>query len=65
MLLLRFADQKTPAMDKLYFYVRQMDGVVKTSRDLLNSLENHMHDIDPDITNIATKMMKYFLVSEV
>jgi hypothetical protein len=64
LLLLRFCDQKTPAMDKLYYYVRQMDQVIVNSKDLLNSIEYQVNVNDRSNRNIAGKMMKYFLNTE-
>jgi hypothetical protein len=61
LLLLRFLDQRTPAMDKLYYYVRQMDKVIVDSKHLLNSIDYQVNGNSTVNTNISAKMMKYFL----
>jgi hypothetical protein len=64
LLLLRLADQKSPAMDKLYYYVRQMDGTIEQSKGILNQLENKISAVESSSKNVATKMMQYFLRSD-
>ena len=41
LLLLRLADLKSAAMDKLYFYVRQMDLIMNRSKELLQEMETN------------------------
>jgi hypothetical protein len=65
LLLLRLADKKSPAMDKLYFYVRQMDNTMTNSKALLNLMEHKIQQVDDEDTNIAAKMIRYFLKSDV
>lgn len=42
MLLLCLADQKTPCMDKLFFYVHQMDKTLERSVAKLNKVEENL-----------------------
>jgi hypothetical protein len=64
LLLLRLADQKSPAMDKLFFYVRQMDATIERSKSTLNLAEDMIFDVDSNSNNVDAKMMRYFLRSE-
>jgi hypothetical protein len=51
-------------MDKLYYYVRQMDTTIKSSKTVLNSLEKKICGVLGDDSIIASKMMSYFLQSD-
>ena len=59
LLILRLADKKTPGMDKLYFYVRQMDEAIVRSKFLLDSIEEKYQDSNNNFSK--NKMMQYFL----
>ncbi len=59
---MRLADRETPAMDQLYFYVRKMDKIVDTIKDVLNIAEDkYAKQPGP---NIDSKIMNYFLRSK-
>ncbi len=60
LLLLRLADLKTPAMDKLYFYVRQMDQVMIRSKELLDEMETK-YKSQSNSNFSYNKMIQYFL----
>jgi hypothetical protein len=51
-------------MDKLFFYVRQMDATIERSKAMLNLAEDMIFDVDSDSNNVDAKMMRYFLRSE-
>jgi hypothetical protein len=59
--LLRLADRETPAMDQLYYYVRKMDRIVGTVKEILNLAEDK-YSKQPG-PNIESKMMNYFFRS--
>lgn len=62
LMLLRLADQRDPAMDRLYFYTRRMDACLKQSKEELDKVEKQYEDrAGQDIT---TKMVRYFLDSD-
>jgi hypothetical protein len=61
LLLLLLADKKSPAMDKLFLYVRQMDNTMKNSKAFLNLMEHKIQQVDDKDSNIAAKMICYFL----
>jgi hypothetical protein len=65
LLLLRLADQKSPAMDKLYYYVHQMDKTIKNSKAILNLSENLINEAIGDDHNISAKMIGYFLKTDI
>lgn len=44
LIILRFADGKDPAMDKLYYYVRRMDETLKNSKSILDDIEKMTND---------------------
>ena len=49
LVVLRLADTRTPAMDRLYFYVRQTDKALKANRSKLNGMgENYGSEGDND-----------------
>ena len=59
LLLLRLSDKKTPGMDKLYFYVRQMDETMARSKELLDDMEKKYRGTNNTFSN--SKMLQYFL----
>jgi hypothetical protein len=59
LLLLRMADKKTPAMDRLYYYVRQMDTTMERSKKLLDDIESKYKGANNRFSN--NKMFEYFL----
>ena len=60
LLLLRLADLKSAAMDKLYFYVRQMDLTMNRSKELLQEMEkNYISSSNNKFS--YNKMIQYFL----
>jgi len=60
--LLRLADRACPAMDQLYYYVRQMDDIVERLADVLNETEDR-YDNYPG-PNKGSKAMNYFMRSK-
>ena len=42
LIVLRLTDQKDPAMDKLYFYIRRMDKTLEKSKLILDELEEKL-----------------------
>ena len=62
LLLLRLADKKTPAMDRLYYYSRKLEESLKNSKQYLDDLQAN-YDIQEG-SCIEKKMIKYFLSSD-
>ena len=60
LLLLRLADFKSAAMDKLYFYVRQMDLIMNRSKELLQEMETNYISASNNKFSY-NKMIQYFL----
>lgn len=59
LILLRLADRKQPGMDKLYYFVRQLDKTLLLSRTMLNDLQKN-YEVTGDVTQ---NIVKYFLSS--
>jgi hypothetical protein len=51
-------------MDNTYFYVREIDVTIEGSKKVLNRLERKICEGPDDNSSIASKMMKYFLMTE-
>jgi hypothetical protein len=64
LLVLRLADKTSPAMDKLYFYVRRMSLALERSKELLDGLEQHYLIRSVDDKDIEKKMFTYFVGNE-
>ena len=45
--LLRLCDKKEPAMDRLYYYVRQADSSLKVSKECINDIQKEFIAKDP------------------
>jgi hypothetical protein len=63
--LLQSERNKSPAMDKLYYYVRQMDKTIDNSKAILNLSENLINEAIGDDRNISAKMIGYFLKTDI
>ena len=61
LLLLRLADRKTPGMDKLFYYCRQMEKTLDKSETLLDEMQKKYKDDDGKFDYY--KMTTYFLQS--
>ena len=59
LLLLRLADEKKPGMDKLYFYVRQMDKTIQKSKEILDTLEKNYNGTNGKFSH--STMFQYLL----
>ncbi len=60
--LLRLCDLQSPAMDKLFYYVRKMDGIVASLKRTLNELEERFQN---NIGNdYHSKMINYFVYGQ-
>lgn len=59
LIVLRLADQKKPAMDRLYFHVRRMDETLKKSKVLLDKVEKNYKGQE-DKGTILERMLYYF-----
>lgn len=60
--LLRLADLQSPAMDKLYYYVRKMDSVIASLKQSLNDLEARFNNQNGE--NYHSKIINYFVYSQ-
>lgn len=59
LLLLRLADKKSPSMDRLYYYVRQMYELLMLSRNKLDDLEDNYKGSNNKFS--LHKMYQYFM----
>jgi hypothetical protein len=59
--LLRIADKSSPAMDKLYYYVRKMDEAMTVLTDKMDEIEERINVEGGQ--DIRTKMIRYYLSS--
>lgn len=61
LILLRLADRKQPGMDKLYYFVRQLDKTLLLSATLLNDIQKNYTDGQGG--DVTLNIVKYFLSS--
>jgi hypothetical protein len=59
LILLRLGDLKKPAMDKLYFYVRQMKKSMHVCRGLLDELQKQYDS--PTERDTTKRMLRFYL----
>lgn len=59
LLLLRLADKKSPCMDRLYYYTRQMEDAIALSKNKLSNLESNYKNSSNKFS--YHKMYQYFL----
>lgn len=61
-LLLRLADSKRPGMDKLYFFVRQMDRALAKSKEILDEIEANYNKQAG--TSVSASITNYFFSTQ-
>jgi hypothetical protein len=60
--VLRLADQKKPAMDRLYFYTKRLEETLNRSRPRIDKMDNNYKQMEG--SEMSFKMLNYFLSND-